>query len=160
LNAFIFLTILQNIMDIINNIYEKDFYAWLTENAKLLRQGRLSEIDIEHIAEELEGMSRSEKRRLINRLAVLLAHLLKWQFQAKKRNHSWKFTIIEQRNAVADLLEDSPSLKHELDEKFKKVYEKAVLQAVKETGIKKKRFPTDCPFSFEQTMDDTFFPKS
>ena len=32
--------------------YEKDFYAWAIHNAKLLREGRLSEVDIEHIAKE------------------------------------------------------------------------------------------------------------
>jgi hypothetical protein len=32
--------------------YDYDFYAWAMRNAELLRQGRFSEIDAEHIAEE------------------------------------------------------------------------------------------------------------
>ena len=63
-----------------HQIYEKDFYAWTMQNAKLLREGKFSEIDIEHIAEELECLGRREKRKLNDRLAILIAHLLKWEF--------------------------------------------------------------------------------
>jgi hypothetical protein len=60
--------------------YKQDFYAWAMKNAALIRQGRFSEIDAEHVAEELESMGKSEKRELISRLSILLTHLLKWQF--------------------------------------------------------------------------------
>lgn len=36
--------------------YENDFHAWTLENAALLRQQRFTEIDVDHIAEELENM--------------------------------------------------------------------------------------------------------
>jgi hypothetical protein len=62
-------------------LHDRDFYSWTLQQAGLLREGRLSEADIEHIAEELESMGASERRELTNRLAVLVAHLLKWQFQ-------------------------------------------------------------------------------
>jgi hypothetical protein len=71
-----------------DQLYEKDFYAWANKNAELLRTGKLSEVDAENIAEELETMGRSEKRELTNRLAVLLAHLLKWVFQPELRSNS------------------------------------------------------------------------
>ncbi len=73
-------------MNIAPQSYQQDFYAWTIHNAWLLRQGKLSEIDHEHIAEELEGMARSEKRQIANRLAVLLAHLLKWEHQPTHRS--------------------------------------------------------------------------
>ncbi len=38
--------------------YDRDFYAWATEQAGLLRAGRLSEADVEHIAEEIETLGR------------------------------------------------------------------------------------------------------
>ena len=41
-------------------LYDEDLYSWAKRNAALLRDGRLSEIDIEHIAEELEDMGKSE----------------------------------------------------------------------------------------------------
>ena len=42
-------------------------------------------------------MGRQEKRELVNRLAVLLTHRLKWQFQPSLRGTGWRLTIEEQR---------------------------------------------------------------
>ena len=138
--------------------YEKDFYSWLMNNAALLRQNRFAEIDAEHIAEELEAMGRSEKRELISRLSVLIAHLLKWKYQAPKRSRSWENTIIAQRMDIDELLEDSPSLQHGIQEKIDRSYEKAKLKAEDETGIDKKNFPDTCPFSPEEIFGRDFFP--
>ena len=76
--------------------YKQDFYAWAMQTAQALREGRLSEADLEHVAEELEDMGRSEKRALTNRLAVLLRHLLKWWHQPERRGNNWRYTIEEQ----------------------------------------------------------------
>lgn len=139
--------------------YEEDFYAWTIHNAKLLREGKLSEIDIEHIAEEIESMGKSEKRELISRLAVLIAHLLKWQLQPERRSNSWKYTIEEQREEVLELLEESPSLKYTLSEKLDRAYRKAILLAATETGVNKSIFKNKLPFSFEQILNKDFYPK-
>ncbi len=140
--------------------YQRDFYAWLIHNAQLLRQGRWSEIDVENVAEELDSMGRSERRELVSRLAVLLAHLLKWVYQPEKRSHSWKYTIEEQRQQVWEVLADSPSLKSQLEEKFLRAYQLATVMAAKETGLAKTHFPSRCPFSLEQTLDDGFYPEA
>ncbi|MEA2060424.1 MAG: DUF29 domain-containing protein [Thermodesulfobacteriota bacterium] len=139
--------------------YEKDFYSWLMKNAVLLREGKFADIDAKHIAEELEAMGRSEKRELISRLSVLIAHLLKWKFQAVRRSRSWKNTISTQRLDINDLLEDSPSLRHDIYEKIKKAYKKARIKAEDETGIDKEQFPENCPFSPEEIMNEEFFPE-
>lgn len=141
-----------------SGLYEKDFYAWARKNSELLRQGKMMEIDVENIAEELESMGRSEKRQLVNRLAVLLAHLLKWTFQPGFRSKSWKYTIKAQRRKVMALLRDSPSLKYDLEQKFKESYDDAVLIAAKEIGMEEEDFPKTCPFTYEQAMDNDFWP--
>ena len=82
------------------SLYERDFYAWANEQAALLRSGNLSAADIENIAEEIESMGKSEKRELVNRLAVLLMHLLKWQYQTSLQGHSWRMTVEEQRRQL------------------------------------------------------------
>ena len=74
--------------------YEKDVVAWAYEQAALLRAGKLASIDIEHIAEEIEDVGKSEQREFASRMAVLLAHLLKWQFQPERRGNSWTNTIL------------------------------------------------------------------
>jgi hypothetical protein len=139
--------------------YNKDFYAWLMKNADLLRQHKFNEVDIEHIAEELESMGKNEKRELTSRLTVLLAHLLKWKFQSALRSRSWKNTILTQRIDILELLEDSPSLKYELEKRVVIAYEKAKLSAEDETGIDKNNFPEACPFTFEQLLKKDYLPE-
>lgn len=77
-------------------LYDRDFYAWANEQAALLREGKLSQADIEHIAQEIESMGRTEKRELVGRLTVLLLHLLKWRYQPQKRtgNRPSKFSAV------------------------------------------------------------------
>ncbi len=142
----------------LQKIYDKDFYSWAMENANLLRQEKFSEIDIEHIAEELESMGRSDKRELASRLAILMAHLLKWQFQPTMRSTSWKLTIKAQRMGVLRLLRESPSLKHQLDSVEEDAYEEAKVLAAKETGLIESTFPIPCPFTFDQCLESVFFP--
>lgn len=140
-------------------LYEQDFYAWTHQNAQLLREGKLSEIDVINIAEELESMGKSQQQALINRLAILLMHLLQWQYQANKRSRRWELTIIEQRQEIVELLEDSPSLKHHIDIKLAKAYKKALLKAERETGIRYTEFPPVCPYTLEQIWDEKFYPQ-
>ena len=135
-----------------SDLYDRDFYAWANEQAALLRAGRLSAADIAHIAEEIESMGRSEKRELTSRLAMLLAHLLKWRFQPERRGRSWQATIREQRSEVADVLADIPSLGARLDELLPNAYGKAVQIAIRETDLPEETFPAICPWSFEQAM--------
>lgn len=138
--------------------YEQDFYSWLCHNVRLLREGRLSEADVENIAEELDGMSKSQQRELISRLKILFAHLLKWQFQPDRRSSSWKGTIVEQRSQIRQLLKISPSLKNRVNEKIADAYEDAVEYASLETGIPESDFPKACPYIFDQALDKNFYP--
>ena len=144
----------------ISSLYELDFYAWANEQAALLRAGKLSQADIEHIAEEIESMGKTEKRELISRLTVLLAHLLKWQYQPVRRGASWEVTIGTQRRALDRHLKDNPSLKSKLDEAIADAYLDARGEAYVETALPKATFPTECPWTFEQMMDETFWPES
>jgi len=141
-------------------LYEQDFYAWANEQAALLREGKLESADIQHIAEEIESMGRTEKRELVNRLAVLLMHLLKWQFQPQGRCTSWRLTIKEQRRELSDHLDDNPSLKAKLSEAISSAYARAQLTAARETNLPETTFPTTCPWSFEQMMEDDFWSES
>jgi hypothetical protein len=142
-----------------NTLYERDFYAWANEQASLLRAGRLSEADIENIAEEIESMGRSEKRELVSRLKVLLTHLLKWRYQPMLRCKSWNNTIAVQRDDAVDHLADNPSLKDKLPEALSSAYRKAILVAATETGFDSTTFPPACPWTYEQIMDAAFWPE-
>ena len=138
--------------------YDRDFYAWATEQAALLRAGRFSEADVENIAEEIESMGRSEKRELVNRLTVLLTHLLKWQTQPARRGNSWRLTLLTQRGQLAEHLKDNPSLKSALPAALATAYRFALLEAQKQTGLGEDAFPVACLWTMDQVMADSFMP--
>jgi hypothetical protein len=142
-----------------NLLYHQDFFAWANEQAQLLRAGKLADADIEHIAEEIESMGRAEKRELVNRLIVLLHHLLKWRFQPGRRGASWEATISVQRHALERHLDDNPSLKSVLPVAVDQAYRDAILEAAGETALPKKLFPAVCPWTFAQIMADDFWPE-
>lgn len=138
--------------------YEKDFYGWTQEQAALLRSGRLTDLDIENLIEEVETMGRSEKRELESRLTVLLLHLLKWKFQEIRRGGSWEMSIIEQRLRFEETLKENPGLKPKLDEILLNAYKFAVLQASRETKISRNVFPVSCPWTYDLILDESFYP--
>ncbi len=129
------------------NLHDEDFHAWTEQQARLLRTGRLHEADLPHLIEEIEMMGASERRELVNRLAVLLTHLLKWQHQPNLRARSWQITIKEQRRRRARHLRDNPSLAARLAEFVSDAYTDAVLMAARETGLEESTFPSVCPYS-------------
>ena len=139
-------------------LYDQDFYAWSNQQAALLRAGEVQQADIEHIAEEIESMGRTEKRELISRLTVLLLHLLKWRFQPAKRVASWEASIRVQRNRLADHLDDNPSLRPIVPNALSAAYRDAVLEAAAETGLPDSTFPADCPWSAEEALHADFWP--
>jgi hypothetical protein len=143
---------------IMSTPYDHDFYAWLQDQATLLKAGRLAELDIDHLIEEIESMGASERRELINRLRILLVHLLKWQFQPDARSSGWRGTIIEQRRQLETLLGQSPSLRHLVPEAMADAYPKARDDAADETGLAPATFPDICPYSIDQTLTVDYWP--
>lgn len=141
-------------------LYETDFYAWAKEQAELLRAGKLTQADIDHIAEEIDSMGRTEKRELISRLTILLLHLLKWRFQPTLRGRSWRLSIEGQRLDVEAHLADNPSLKAVLGEAIAQAYRRATIEAQRETGLEASAFSPSCPWSFGEMMDAGFWPDS
>src|ERR1700685_2285953 len=103
-------------------LYDQISFARTRQQAELLRAGDLARADIEHIAEEIESMGRTEKRELISRLTVLLLHLLKWRYQPDKRGARWEARFRVQRNRLADHLDDNPSLKPLLPQALTSAY--------------------------------------
>jgi len=141
------------------NLYETDFYGWIQRQVDVMRAGDLASLDLDNLIDEVESMGKSEKRELESRLEVLLMHLLKWQYQPHFRGSSWQFTITEQRIRISYHLADNPSLKSRIPETYERTYALALIDAVKETGLSKTVFPAQCPWTFEQVIDDNFWPE-
>lgn len=138
--------------------YETDYLRWLETQAQHLRAGELDRLDRAHLLEELEGMSRGERRQLRNRLIVLVLHLLKMRFQPERRPRSWSVTIITQRVDIKLLLKESPSLRPTLATTLDDIYADARRDAARETGLEIDRFPESCPWTIEQVLDEDYWP--
>ena len=138
--------------------YETDIIAWANEQAQLVRSGQFELLDLEHIAEEIEDVGKSEQRELASRMSLLIAHLLKWQFQPERQGRSWKITIRNQRRAIQLHLKQVLSLKTKLSdtEWLEIVWGDAVYQASKETGLD--NFPETCPWLIEDILADGWMP--
>ncbi len=151
--------IANNPLDSLTNLYECDFNLWVETTLQLLREGRLTELDVVNLLEEVESMGTSDKLALSSNLVVVLLHLLKWQYQPNKRTRSWEKSIAEHRRRIDERFEISPSLKRYYVQIFDKCYRNARKQAKIETRLPLAHFPEICPFTSEQVLDEDFLPE-
>jgi len=145
-------------MTVATRLYDRDFYGWTQAQAQALREGKLQYLDIENLIEEVESMGKSEQRELESRLEVLLMHLLKWCYQSERRTVSWELTIKEQRLRIEEHLSKNPSLKSKIDATNISSYRYATFGAAKDTRLHISRFPSQCPWTFEEIMAADFWP--
>ena len=138
--------------------YEEDFVAWLEDQARHARRGEIDALDLENIADELDGMAHSDRREIRNRLIVLLAHLLKCLVQPHKRSSSWLGTIDDQRFQIAELLEDSPSLHNYPAQILDRYYPFARRNAARRMRLSESALPKSCPFDIAEVLDRAWLP--
>jgi hypothetical protein len=136
--------------------YDEDFARWAFEQAKALRDGNVAGLDIENIAEELETLGRGEFSTLRSALAVLVMHMLKWDYQPQRRSLCWATTIRIQRIQAERQIKESPSLKPRRDEALADAYETARLIAAKDTKLPIRTFPMACPYSWSDVTERPF----
>lgn len=138
--------------------YGEDLHAWAYRQAELLRSGRLGELDIENVAEEIESLGRSQASALQSSFRLIALHLLKMIHQPERRTEGWRNTIARERIDAEQNLEENPSLKPRRDELFRKGYSQARKLAAIETNLPSRLFPVEPPFGLEQLQDQAYFP--
>ncbi|MGX2042286.1 DUF29 domain-containing protein (plasmid) [Methylocaldum sp. MU1018] len=138
--------------------YETDVAAWAWEQAQWLRERRFDALDIEHLADEIEDVAKSEQRELERRLAILLAHLLRWLHQPERRTKSWRLAMSAQRKAVAYPVKESPSLRHLFDdpEWLDGVWADAIIAVLAEVELD--NLPEVCPWTITDILDPDWLP--
>ncbi len=141
---------------LIASLYDGDFYSWTCEQASLLRAGRLRDIDLENIAEEIETLGGSEASALRSSLRLIIVHLLKLQYQPERATNSWRGTIVRERINAERRLIDNPGLKPKLQEFFREAYGDARRIAAAETGLAIETLPAQPAFTLEQVRSDEY----
>jgi hypothetical protein len=132
---------------------ERDLYTWACQTAASLREGRLGELDLAAVAEEIDDVGEEQYLRLESALRVLLHHVLKWDHQPAARSRSWAITVREQRRRVERQLRKNPGLKGRLDEALADAYQDARDEAARETGLPTRTFPADSPYAFAEIIE-------
>ena len=112
--------------------------------------------------EEVTSLGISQKHALGSHLKNLIMHLLKWLYlpSGRQMGHSWRSSIVNARDEIAALLDDSPSLRREVPSLLTRRYPAAYLLAQNETGLPLSTFPATCPWTVEQILDMAFWPES
>jgi hypothetical protein len=136
--------------------YDTDLYEWTVEQAALLRKRASNELDYDNLAEEIESLGKSDRREVLSRLENLVLHLLKLQYQPKKRSPSWLGSVQEARNRLEDLLEQSSSLKPYAAERLPRAYARARDKALRQTGLS--RLPETRPWPIDDVLSADFWP--
>ena len=133
------------------DLYEADETAWLDAMSELIEQGRFDELDYAHLREYLSDIAKRDRREIESRLTLLIEHLLKWEYQTRKRTRSWRRTILVQQQELADDCAGGV-LRNHAEETLGNIYSKAVGRAVAETGLAPNAFPKECPYTLDQAL--------
>jgi len=138
--------------------YERDFYLWCLQQAELLRLRRFAQADLPNIVEELESMGRSLRSSLRSSYRLVIAHLLKWEYQPAMHSASWEITILRERSHIEDIEEDNPSLRAEASSFVESAYGRTRKEAQTETKLPLSAFPAECPYTLDQLRDPDWLP--
>ncbi len=138
-------------------LYETDFVEWADHTAELLRQGKFGEVDLEHLVEEVEGLSGSDRSAVSSQLYRMLKHLVKQQIQPERRGKSWIASIEDAQFRAKYIVRQSPSLRRFAEGELEWIWQQAVRGALAETGLKMQKntlgIPEKCPWSIEQLLE-------
>ena len=143
----------------VDTTYATDFNLWVQQTARLLREHRWQDIDLESLVGEIEDLGKSERRGITSQLTRLLLHLLKWQYQPQRRSDSWLDSITDARLQIELALKDSPSLKVYPSEQLERSYQKARHSASKQTEFPLSAFPEECPYLLEDLLNEDWLPE-
>lgn len=139
------------------SLYDADFVGWTEDQTRALRGRQFAALDLEQLAEEIEGLGKRDRRKPKSCLTVLIMHLLKWRDRPDQRSGSWESTIRNQRAEIRQLLDDSPSLVASVPA-FVAEVRCWRRNAAAETGLALVVLPADCPFATDAILTDEWLP--
>ena len=112
---------------ITQTLYEQDFSLWVKDTVEKLKAKNTENLDWEHLIEEIEGLTRSDRREIKHRLITLFEHALKRRYVPLNECYrGWELTIKRTQSKLQDILEDSPSLRSYLLEIILNCYQEAL----------------------------------
>ncbi len=146
------------------SLYERDFHQWAEQQTQALREHRYADLDIEKLCEEVEILGHRERREAKTRLRTVLGCLLKLAYhpsvvERQQKRHSWQIVAGNARDALDEILKESPSLQPVINGALEEVYRRAVKEVARLSAAPASAFPENCPWSLSQVIDEEFWPE-
>ncbi|WP_446355412.1 DUF29 domain-containing protein [Coleofasciculus sp. G2-EDA-02] len=141
------------------SLYDVEYDQWLALTISLLKENRFNELDKEHLIEELEDLSRREKKTVERFLEQIIRHLLLWQYWTAEHDYNanhWQAEIMSFRTQINEDL--TQNLRNYLQENQVKIYEKALNYVKQKTGYDVD-FPENCPYTLDQLLEMNWLPE-
>jgi hypothetical protein len=141
-------------------LYELDSYLWIEKTIEVLKTHSLKDLDIENLIEELESLGKRDFNKVRSFLRQIMVHLLLLEYWSEEydRNHRhWRGEIVAFRDDLQENL--TTTLKNKLIEEMEQVYSVALNVVINKTGLLQDDIPLDCPYSFQQLLDKTWYPR-
>jgi hypothetical protein len=136
------------------SLYDRDFALWIEAQVAAVRAGDLAALDADNLIEELEGLTKRDERALGSQLKRIMAHLLKQRHQPERATRSWEASIRNGREQIADILDQSPSLRRSLPGLMTKNYPRAIAQASDDSRLPTEIFPDRPPFALAEVLGE------
>lgn len=141
------------------SLYDVEYDQWLARTISLLKENRFNELDKDHLIEELEDLSRREKKTVERFLEQIIRHLLLWQYWTAEHDYNanhWQAEIMSFRTQINEDL--TQNLRNHLQENQVKIYEKALKYVKQKTGYEVD-FPENCPYTLDQLLEMNWLPE-
>jgi hypothetical protein len=138
-----------------NNLYEQDFNLWTEQMAIAIRERNVIDMDWDNLLEEIDDMSKSEKRSLESYLERLIEHILKlqyWESEYQRNYRHWRAEVTNFRNRIKRIVSRSPSLNNYMSEVYSGIFQDAVDAQSNEFEI-----PDDCFIPLEKMLEKDYF---
>lgn len=139
----------------LKQLYHQDLNLWRQEIINAIQTKQLENMDWDNLIEEINDMGASEKRALRSYLKRLIEHILKlryWQSEREYNLRGWKKEVVNFREEIKSILEESPSLNNYLSQSYLDWYQKSVKAMRQEFAI-----PDDNFVELQVIMTDDYF---
>jgi len=141
-------------------LYEQDFPLWAERQAALLRARRFDQLDLENLIEEVEDLSRQERRSVESYVETIIEHLLKLALSPTERpRRGWLVTVDKQRTRLAREL--TATLRNHLEAELPALYaglRRPVARQLAKDGVPPDAFSAQCPYTLDQILDPDWYP--
>ena len=113
--------------------HEEDFHAWAEQQAGFLARGEWEHVDGKKLSEEIASIGMREKNHLRSTLRKIVIRLLCIEFSSRNESavqiSRWLDEIDTLRETFINTINESPSLKSQIPEMFKRTWGRCVQKA-------------------------------